>query len=67
MKTKPERPLKCFVPEPHIFGEKTQCPRCRRNHIVHYGYDRKENPTKTLAFVICKGRSYLVAINGRTL
>lgn len=49
------------------FGQFAECPRCHKNHNVHYSFVMQQ-PEKVLAFVICKNnRSYLVAINGKPI
>jgi hypothetical protein len=67
-KEKVEKLLKCFNPNPHIFGEKSICPRCKKSHLVHLGFETKSGKGKSLAFVVCKNnRSYLVAINNKII
>ena len=41
------------------------CPNCGEQHPIAYGTDEHGRPTRTLGFVRCDGRSYIVAVNGR--
>lgn len=48
-----------------------KCPRCNEEHPVEYGdkvnKDGTKTPDKLLAFVKCRGSSYLIGINGKML
>jgi len=58
-------------------GKFAECPCCGRQHKVKYGeiinevgnfciYGRRAE-SKNMAFVTCKGNSYIVGINGKRL
>lgn len=48
-----------------------QCPRCNKEHTVEYGdsveKDGTKTPSKMLAFVKCKKKTYLIGFNGKML
>lgn len=50
-------------------GESVKCPHCGRKHPVVYGErilpDGTREPSRTLAFYECKGKTYLHGIDGR--
>jgi hypothetical protein len=52
-------------------GESVLCPRCGQLHPVQYGErvlpGGNKEPSKTLAFYKCGEKSYLAAINGKSV
>jgi hypothetical protein len=52
-------------------GKTVKCPHCGKRHTVNYGEkvnpDGTKTPSKTLGFVNCGKRSYLVSIAGKKL
>jgi uncharacterized metal-binding protein (TIGR02443 family) len=47
-------------------GETAKCPKCNKMHKIVWG---KENnvETKSIGAVKCKGKSYLVAVDGKAI
>jgi hypothetical protein len=49
-------------------GEKFDCPRCKKKHLIRYGHqvesDGTKTPSRMIGFVRCKGKSYLVSVRG---
>jgi len=48
-------------------GTHATCPKCGKKHKVEYGTGKDGKESTTLGFVDCKGKSYLVVINGKEL
>jgi len=52
-------------------GETLKCKRCGKKHKVEYGEeilkDGTRIPSKLLGFIKCRGKAYLVAINGKLI
>jgi hypothetical protein len=52
-------------------GETIECGHCGKTHKVEYGEsvlpDGRKVPSKTLAFYICNGSTYLCGINGKDI
>ena len=48
-----------------------KCKRCGKRHKVRYGErvlsDGTRQPSKMAGFIICRGKAYLVAINGKRI
>ena len=50
-----------------LAGTHATCPKCGKKHKVEYGTGKDGKESTTLGFVDCKGKSYLVVINGKEL
>jgi hypothetical protein len=54
---------------PEVDGETVVCERCGERHEIKYGSKQLDNgefePCKTLGFVECRGKDYLVSIHGK--
>jgi len=48
-------------------GTHATCPKCGKKHKIKYGTGKDGKESATLGFVDCKGKSYLVVINGKEL
>jgi len=52
-------------------GETVKCPHCHQDHKVEYGQRRLEDgtlvPSKMCGFFKCGGKSYLCALDGRSV
>ena len=50
-----------------LAGTHATCPKCGKKHKIEYGTGKDGKESATLGFVDCKGKSYLVVINGKEL
>ena len=50
-----------------LAGTHATCPKCGKKHKIKYGTGKDGKESATLGFVDCKGKSYLVVINGKEL
>jgi len=54
-----------------VLKDEVLCARCGKMHKVQYGKkvlkDGSKIPDKTLAFVECRGKSFLVGIKGKDI
>ena len=52
-------------------GKTLKCKRCGKRHKVRYGErvlsDGARQPSKMAGFIKCRGKAYLVAINGKRI
>ena len=50
-----------------LAGTHATCPKCGKKHKIEYTADEDGTESTSLGFVDCKGKSYLVVINGKEL